>query len=78
MYHQVLAALLLQLCCAAAAPIANDQVNILGMSPQQQCGAGGGIFGFIVLVLDIIVWSRSPLPHPYMVFRMLTDTQSRC
>lgn len=57
MISQMLFALL-QLCFAAAAPIANDEATILGMSPQQQYGAGGGVLGFIVLVLDIIVWSE--------------------
>ena len=59
MFHQTLFALLLQLCLAAAAPIASDEATILGMNPQQQYGAGGGVIGFIVLVLDIIVWSMS-------------------
>lgn len=58
MLPQMLFAFLLQLCFAAAAPIANDEATILGMSPQQQYGAGGGVLGFIVLVLDIIVWSE--------------------
>jgi hypothetical protein len=51
--------LLLQFCLAAlamAAPIANENAKVLGMNPAQQYGTGGGIVGFIVLVLDIIVW----------------------
>lgn len=53
--------LFLHLCLASlamAAPVANDQVHV--MSPAQY-GAGGGVIGFIVLVLDIIVWSESSL-----------------
>ena len=42
---------------AAAAPIANEDMNVLGMNPAQQYGTGGGILGFIVVVLDLIVWS---------------------
>lgn len=54
-------AFLLQLFLAAlawAAPIA-DEVTTTGMNPAQRYGTGGGIIGFIVLVLDIIVWSKS-------------------
>ena len=50
--------LLLQLCLAAftfAAPLSNDKLTTMGSS--QQMGAGGGVFGFIILVLDILVWS---------------------
>lgn len=61
-----LTALALQLCLAAvafAAPLADHQIKTLGMNPGQQYGTGGGIVGFIVLVLDIIIWSKflSPL-----------------
>ena len=47
--------LFLQLCLAAlcsAAPITAQDATI-------QYGAGGGVIGFIVLVLDILVWSKS-------------------
>ncbi|EMD00519.1 hypothetical protein BAUCODRAFT_43560, partial [Baudoinia panamericana UAMH 10762] len=50
---------LLQLCLTAvalAAPIADESMKTNGMSNAQQFGTGGGIFGFIVLILDIIVW----------------------
>lgn len=52
----------LQLCLAAltfAAPLAGEKAGVMGMNPGQQWGTGGGIVGFIVLVLDIIVWSKS-------------------
>ncbi|GAP83835.1 putative conserved hypothetical protein [Rosellinia necatrix] len=48
---------LLQLCLATwvfAAPIADDVVDIA--SKPWHYGAGGGIVGFIVLVLDLIVF----------------------
>jgi hypothetical protein len=51
--------LILQLCLAAlcsAAPIAADEFTTLN-SNATQYGTGGGIIGFIVLVLDILVWS---------------------
>lgn len=53
--------LFLQLCLAAlafAAPIA-DETMTATWSNAQQYGTGGGIIGFIVLALDIIVWSKS-------------------
>lgn len=59
MLQQALLTLLLQLCLAAAAPIASDEAGILGMNPQQQYGAGGGVIGFIILIIDIIVWGMS-------------------
>ena len=46
--------LFLQLCLAAlcsAAPITAQDATT-------QYGAGGGVIGFIVLVLDILVWSK--------------------
>ncbi|TKA74357.1 hypothetical protein B0A55_05521 [Friedmanniomyces simplex] len=49
--------ILLQLCLAAltlAAPFANEKLTTMGNA--QQYGAGGGVIGFIVLVLDILVW----------------------
>jgi hypothetical protein len=57
MFNFVIAALL-QLSffmLAEAAP-----VSTMGTKPWQ-AGTGGGIVGFIVLVLDIIAWSKSPL-----------------
>ncbi|EWG35933.1 hypothetical protein FVEG_00116 [Fusarium verticillioides 7600] len=51
---------------AFAAPIA-DEVTITGAEPWHY-GTGGGIVGFIVLVLDILVWievlqSNRPVSH---------------
>lgn len=40
---------------AFAAPIA-DEVTVTGAEPWHY-GTGGGIIGFIILVLDILVWS---------------------
>ncbi|KAF5599881.1 cardiolipin synthase [Fusarium pseudoanthophilum] len=59
----------LQLCLATlafAAPIA-DEVTVTGAEPWHY-GTGGGIIGFIVLVLDILVWievlqSNRPVSH---------------
>lgn len=48
--------ILLQLSLAAlcyAAPLSTTSSN------ASQYGTGGGIIGFIVLVLDILVWSKS-------------------
>ncbi|KAM0695654.1 hypothetical protein Q7P36_004136 [Cladosporium allicinum] len=61
--------LFLQLCLAAlcsAAPIADDFTTL--NSNATQYGTGGGIIGFIVLVLDILVWievlkSSRPVSH---------------
>ncbi|KAI1132133.1 hypothetical protein F5Y10DRAFT_231605 [Nemania abortiva] len=50
--------LLLQLCLAAsafAAPMAEEAITTTTNSPWQY-GAGGGIIGFIILVLDLIVF----------------------
>lgn len=47
---------------AFAAPVAND-VAVSSAKPWHY-GTGGGIIGFIVLVLDIIVWSTSS-PSPF-------------
>lgn len=51
---------------ALAAPTVTDGVSASGAKPWQY-GTGGGIIGFIVLVLDIIVWSMWHSPHlnPY-------------
>lgn len=49
----------LQLWLAAltfAAPAVNEGVSANAVKPWQY-GTGGSIIGFIVLVLDIIVWS---------------------
>ncbi|KAF5671651.1 hypothetical protein FPRO06_00147 [Fusarium proliferatum] len=51
---------------AFAAPIA-DEVTVTGAEPWHY-GTGGGIVGFIVLVLDILVWievlqSNRPVSH---------------
>ncbi|KAF2965943.1 hypothetical protein GQX73_g7646 [Xylaria multiplex] len=58
MLHSV-SHLLLQLCLAAwalAAPLADETVTTTTSSSWHQgAGAGGGIIGFIILVLDIIV-----------------------
>lgn len=55
---------LLQLCLAAlafAAPVAQE-ISTSGINNSWQYGTGGGIIGFIVLVLDIIVFSTfSPI-----------------
>jgi hypothetical protein len=58
----------LQLCLAAlcyAAPIADETLST--MDSTTQYGAGGGIVGFIVLVLDILVWSESPSYSPTVI-----------
>ncbi|KAI0406289.1 hypothetical protein F4802DRAFT_109504 [Xylaria palmicola] len=57
MLHNV-SYLLLQLCLAAwavAAPLADETIMTTSSTPWQY-GAGGGIAGFIVLVLDLIVF----------------------
>lgn len=41
---------------ALAAPVASDIVHADAAKPWHY-GTGGGILGFIVLILDIIVWS---------------------
>ncbi|TRX97532.1 hypothetical protein FHL15_001810 [Xylaria flabelliformis] len=61
--------LVLQLCLATwafAAPIADETITTT--STPWQYGAGGGIIGFIVLVLDLIVFievlkSNRPAPN---------------
>jgi hypothetical protein len=47
---------------AFAAPIA-DKVTVTGAQPWHY-GTGGGIIGFIILVLDILVWSAYPQVSP--------------
>jgi hypothetical protein len=60
--------LLLQLCLAAlafAAPMAGETMKT--NSTPWQYGAGGGVVGFIVLILDLIVFSASiSLYPPYL------------
>lgn len=59
MLHNFLT-LLLQLCLASfalAAPVAQD-VSASTAGNSWQYGTGGGILGFIVLILDIIVFSK--------------------
>lgn len=51
----------LQLCLAAlafAAPVAQE-ISASSVNNSWQYGTGGGIIGFIVLILDIIVFSSS-------------------
>ena len=48
---------------AYAAPIA-DEISTTVADPWQY-GTGGGIIGFIVLVLDILVWSTSLAPPEF-------------
>ena len=58
----VLSALLSQLWLAflaAAAPVAEDIVSSTSHDNAWEYGTGGGILGLIVLILDIIVFSRS-------------------
>ena len=82
-----LLALLLQLCLATlafAAPLAQE-VSTSTVNNSWQYGTGGGVIGFIVLVLDIIVFSTSSttlcLPalsshHKFNVTGMLTTTSN--
>lgn len=55
--------LFLQLCLAAltlAAPIDNDPTFTI-QADAWQYGTGGGILGFIVLVIDVLAWSECSL-----------------
>lgn len=55
---------LLQLCLAAlafAAPVAQE-ISASTVNNSWQYGTGGGIIGFIVLILDILVFSTSTRP----------------
>ncbi|KAI0391040.1 hypothetical protein F5Y17DRAFT_442316 [Xylariaceae sp. FL0594] len=72
MFHTVVLNLLIQLCLASwalAAPIADDAVaTTTTAATPWQYGAGGGILGFIVLVMDLIVFvevlkSNRPVPN---------------
>lgn len=52
--------LFLQLCLAAltfAAPLENDPTFTI-QADAWQYGTGGGILGFIVLVIDVLAWSK--------------------
>ena len=57
--------MLLQLCLASwafAAPLAEEAITTTTTKTPWQYGAGGGIAGFIVLILDIIVFGASISP----------------
>ncbi|KAK1702475.1 hypothetical protein BDP67DRAFT_496943 [Colletotrichum lupini] len=63
MRNAVFAQFLLQLCfalLAVAAPASDPAVGTAAHGNTWQYGTGGGILGFIVLVLDIIVFRESP------------------
>ena len=65
MYQSTLIPLLLQFAffsLALASPIAlaDETVAASAHGNSWSFGAGGGVLGFIVLVLDIIVWSMFP------------------
>ena len=51
---------------ASAAPVVDETLMTTGVDNTWTYGTGGGILGFIVLILDIIVFSEfSPvLGHP--------------
>ncbi|KAK1659127.1 hypothetical protein BDP55DRAFT_733476 [Colletotrichum godetiae] len=71
MQNAVFAKFLLQLCfalLAVAAPASDPTVGAAAHGNTWQYGTGGGILGFIVLVLDIIVFlevlkSDRPVSH---------------
>ncbi|GKT65347.1 hypothetical protein ColTof4_03883 [Colletotrichum tofieldiae] len=71
MQNALITNLLLQLCfalLAAAAPVSNPAMEAAAHGNTWQYGTGGGILGFIVLVLDIIVFievlkSDRPVSH---------------
>ncbi|KAF4781493.1 hypothetical protein HER10_EVM0012707 [Colletotrichum scovillei] len=71
MHNAVFTQFLLQLCfalLAVAAPASDPAVGIAAHGNTWQYGTGGGILGFIVLVLDIIVFlevlkSDRPVSH---------------
>jgi hypothetical protein len=65
MQNTLIAGFFAQLCLAAlalAAPVA-EQVTIQ-KTDAWQYGTGGGIIGLIVLILDVIVFGKSPAPPP--------------
>jgi hypothetical protein len=58
MQNTLLSSVIIQLCMAVlafAAPIADETLTATGHGNAWQYGTGGGILGFIVLILDIIV-----------------------
>jgi hypothetical protein len=62
MYQSTFITLLLQF---ALFSFAMAEETVVASSNSWQYGAGGGVLGFVVLILDIIVWSKSPaLPAP--------------
>jgi hypothetical protein len=61
MLNSMLHLLFSLLALVAAAPI---EAETVGHGNSWQYGAGGGIIGFIVLILDIIVFSKSPIFLP--------------
>lgn len=61
-------AVVLQLCLATlafAAPIVDETVSAKTAGNTWQYGTGGGIIGFIILILDIMVWSKYSSPEIY-------------
>jgi hypothetical protein len=56
MFQIVLAAMLQLMLCAVA-----EAAPIQAESNSWQYGTGGGVLGFIVLVLDIMAWSKQAL-----------------
>lgn len=52
---------------AFAAPLANEGVSATGAKPWQY-GTGGGVIGFIILILDILVWSTRFLSFPPSIY----------
>lgn len=69
MYQSTFFNLLLQFALFSFA-MAEETVTGQSHGNTWQYGAGGGVLGFIVLILDIIVWSTfSPIPpFPLPVF----------
>jgi hypothetical protein len=68
-------AVVLQLCLASlafAAPIVDETVSAKTAGNTWQYGTGGGIIGFIILILDIMVWST------YISFEIAQNTPSFC
>lgn len=57
---QALLTVLLQLSLAAFALAAPAGQEVSTLDNSWQYGTGGGVLGFIVLVLDIIVFSKKP------------------
>jgi hypothetical protein len=58
---QIAISFLLQLCLASlasAAPIMDETLSTTTVENTWQYASGGGVVGFIVLILDIIVFSK--------------------